>query len=65
MTINEMRALSKKFELALVSRLEKHDMIKLARELVKMSDEEWALFVISGFKYYKGVPKYPHASVGN
>ena len=27
--------------------------VDLARELIKMPDEQWDLFVISGFKYYK------------
>ena len=29
------------------------EKVNLARELIKMSDEEWDLFVLSGFKYYK------------
>ena len=30
-----------------------HKEINLARKLVKMPDEQWDLFVLSGFKYYK------------
>ena len=28
-------------------------MVDLARELLKMPDEQWDLFCLSGFKYYK------------
>ena len=28
--------------------------IDFARELIKMPDEQWDLFVLSGFKYYRG-----------